>query len=290
MENLKYTSKATIKLMYQLMYDTHRILATEKIPYFADGGTLLGAVRNKGIIPWDDDLDIGIMNNYKKKFLGLQNVFEDCGYTFVETWAGYKVIMMGRKKIGEYEWSHPFLDVLFYKKEGNKIVASNREVRETWPNAYYLESQFYPLKDVKFGSFKISVPSHPGSYCDRTYGNDWKTHAYREWDHAKEEEVEKIKVLMNKKDKSAAEPTTVVNRRCIKGCAGMVCKPGKVCNPETLRCVKPIKKRSVKRSTSKKRSVKRSTSKKRSVRRSKKRSVKRSTSKKRSVRRRSTKR
>ena len=238
MENLKYTKKSIIKLMYQLMYDTHRILAIEKIPYFADGGTLLGAVRNKGIIPWDDDLDIGIMNKYKKKFLNLKKTFEQCGYTFVETWLGYKVIMIGRKKIGDYEWSHPFLDILFYKKMGNKIVPVLKEVRDTWPKAYYLESQFLPLKEMDFGSFKICVPKKPEPYCDRTYGSDWRTHAYREWDHVKEEGVEKIKVKISAKDKKPAQPTKVVNRRCIKGCDGMICKKDKMCNPKTDRCIK----------------------------------------------------
>lgn len=59
------------QVLYEILYMVDDFCKAHDIPYFLVGGSLLGAVRHQGIIPWDDDIDIAMTRENYECFLSL---------------------------------------------------------------------------------------------------------------------------------------------------------------------------------------------------------------------------
>jgi len=79
--------------MLEILKEVDRICKKHSINYWLSSGTLIGAIRHKGFIPWDDDLDIEmLLTDYKKlmkvlpqelpSYMALQNTSTDKNYFY----------------------------------------------------------------------------------------------------------------------------------------------------------------------------------------------------------------
>lgn len=116
-------------LMLKILKEVHRVCEENNIKYFLSDGTLIGAVRHNGFIPWDDDIDIGMLREEYEKFcqiapekLGeefiIQNSETDPGYGFQFT----KIILDGTRWIertssnNRTKYNGIYMDIFPYDK------------------------------------------------------------------------------------------------------------------------------------------------------------------------------
>ncbi len=71
MNNTQENASTLHACLLDVANEIKRICDKNELKYFLIGGTLLGCVRHGGIIPWDDDLDIGMLREDYERFLAV---------------------------------------------------------------------------------------------------------------------------------------------------------------------------------------------------------------------------
>ena len=83
--NEKQILKKLHELELKIALELKRICDKHQIKYFLIAGTMLGAVRHGGFIPWDDDMDIGMLREDYEKFIRVCKAELPEEY-FLQTW------------------------------------------------------------------------------------------------------------------------------------------------------------------------------------------------------------
>lgn len=209
-EKYTNTDDQILSTIRTILSDIHGLFRTEKIEYWMDGGTLLGAVRHKGVIPWDDDGDLCIYDYDKEKFLSLEPKLNLMGYGLAKFWGGYKIYPFNGIAIQDHnrnwQWTsnsapegidldkesnaddvitykYPFIDIFFCSQYGNIVHYSNKKVKALYPNYYHEIKDMYPLRQYEFDGFVLMGPNNPIPYLDRAFGTEWSTVGYKSYDH-----------------------------------------------------------------------------------------------------------
>lgn len=124
-----------------ILLEVDKLCKENNIPYFLTAGTMLGAVRHKEFIPWDDDVDIGMLPEDYDRFVKLccESLSLELGYqtTTTEKTSHYihdkirlKNSFFSTKYSDRYEMLNGvYIDVFLYYKAPNNPKAQQRFIK-----------------------------------------------------------------------------------------------------------------------------------------------------------------
>lgn len=159
-----------ILLLFKTIADNH------KISYWLDYGTLLGAVRHAGFVPWDSDVDVSIMEDDLPYLAEILNEELPDEYEFVAFWLDrvYRI----RKKDSA---SQAFMDIYPYliygrDSENNYKIrmrhgGDNPKVKTYRPHRPFPSSILFPQSEVEFCGYVFKAPNDTDAYLRLKYGN-----------------------------------------------------------------------------------------------------------------------
>ncbi len=147
----------------EILFEVDRICKANSITYYLDGGTLLGAVRHKGFIPWDDDIDISMPIADYNRFIKcaekeLADIYFLQHYTTDNFHCFYAKVRKNNTTAIESNKSEldahngVWIDIfpLIGVKNDKKWIKNQKKKMERYKRLYYKTTCMLPWKNLSF--------------------------------------------------------------------------------------------------------------------------------------------
>lgn len=192
-----FNTKKRQQLAISTLIKITDILDRHNVPYFLEGGTLLGIVRDKAILPWDHDIDLSITEESINMVLKLRWVFFRHGFILSLRRSKTEAVPCNKNDITIIKIKPSFsylLSIIFSPRYINSVICDTF-VKKKHSGFYYWqamnkimrvsENYYNSYNFVSFYNRNLKVPSNYKNYLTEKYG-DW-TVPVKEWNCGKDE-------------------------------------------------------------------------------------------------------
>lgn len=174
--------EAVMNVEKEALKEIVKLLNENQIPYWLDCGTLLGAQRYGGIIPWDFDLDIAMLTDDFDNVFKILSKLDPAKYA-VQDWSSRdrpkSYLKVYVKETGALIDLYNFQ--IDPEKQVIRSILSNENsifLPESWKireRRFILDtpiSYVFPLKKAHFDGIEVFVPSETVKYLQQRYGEN----------------------------------------------------------------------------------------------------------------------
>ena len=148
---MKNDNKKVQEMTLDLLKEFIRICKDNNLTYFVSGGSLIGVMRHKGFIPWDDDIDIVMPRNDYNKFIEIMHKLNNDKIGICDRYTNK-------------EWHYDLCQFINKDVEIEIDLAAEKRKANVWIDVFPLDGlpnkrikRWFRIKHILFLRYKIQI-------------------------------------------------------------------------------------------------------------------------------------